>query len=74
MRKEDEDDGDPNHDSVGPPIGASKQSQVADTERNLEEADTQLVERTAGKVDLHVLAFVLGRTQGQRQSETISRL
>lgn len=50
MPKEDGDDGDPDNPAVNAVVRAVEDSQVADQEGNLEEADAQLVDRTAGIV------------------------
>jgi len=52
--KEDSNNGDPDNPAVDAMVRAVEDSQVADQKGNLEEADAQLVDRTAGIVRARV--------------------
>lgn len=54
-------------------IRASKQSQVADEQGNLEETNAQLVDGATGKVDPRVRDEIFLWSQGNWKSESIPR-
>ncbi len=69
MSEEDCDDRDPDDPAVDSLIRAFEEAQIADQQRNLEEADTELVEWTAGEVDASIGNKILLRAKRDRQPE-----
>ena len=72
MRHEDQDDGDPDYKTVRLLGCTLQQAQIADEQRNFEETDAHLVDRSAGKVHSRVRDDVILRPESYRKSQSIS--
>ena len=71
MPQEDGNDGDPDDAAVDPLVRTLKQLQIADQQRNLEEADAELVEGSSGKVDTCVRDQICCRAQGNGETKAV---
>ena len=74
MPQEDGNDGNPDDATVYPLVRALKQLQIADQQRNLEEADAELVEGASGEVDACVRDQICRWAKGNGETQAVLRL
>lgn len=71
MVEEDKGNGAPDDHAVDAVVGALQQAQVADEQGNLEEADADLIDGAAGKVDASIRDEILLRAQLRGQAQAV---
>ena len=75
VREEDEHDGDQDHPAVDAlRVGAVAEAKIADQQRDLEEADADLIDRSPGVVDYSEEFKILRRACLYRKSKSVFRL